>query len=164
MSIEIDKILADIIQTHMIIPDGRIVLYNQDFDKPTDRELFIVISTGPSTVIGNTNTFDDSTDEEISSTVLRTQLIVELTSYDKSAKLRSHEVWQAIRSTYSQQIQETNNIQISRGGDILDISGVDGAKSLNRSQVPIYINYVKTKRTAITPIDKFQPTEVLIDE
>jgi len=159
---EVDVILANIIRDHMGIDGSRIALYNQNFNKPKDDDIFIVIATENKRVVGNVFNFDSDADEEVLSTTIYTTLNIEITSRDDSAKLRNHEILMAINSTLSQQAQEENNIRIYRTGSILDLSTIDGASALYRYQIPVIISHVEIKRTAITPVDKFQPitTEV----
>lgn len=158
---EIDIVFCQIIQDFMGLAVGRVAVYNQEFVKPTDKEIFVVVSTGQSKIVSNTRKFDDATNEDVNSIVSYTQIIAEMTSVNRTALDRRHEIFMAISSTLGVRAQEENNIKIMRNGDILDLSAVDGAKSLHRFRIPVIISHMKIKRTAIEPIDKFPPLEVL---
>jgi len=160
---EPDIILCDIISNFTGIDAKRIVIYNQNWKAPKDRNIFIVVSTGNSQIIGETEYYDSDNDKMISKINLYTKYQVELTSYNEEAKQKRHEIFMAIKSTYSLQQQEKYNISIFRGGDILDLSAVDGNSSLHRFQIPVIISHVETKETEIEPIDKFPSQEVLSD-
>ena len=156
----IDIILCDIIQNFTGIDASRIVVYNQNFKAPTDQGIFIVVSTGSTQIIAEVEKFDSDTDEMVSTISMYTQLAVEITSQNRDALDRKHEIIMAINSVYSIRQQEDNNISIKRNGNFLDLSAVDGASSLHRFQIPVIISHMETKRTAIEPIDKFQAVEV----
>ncbi len=98
---DIDIILCDIIQNFTSISASRIVVYNQNFKAPTDKDIFIVVSTGPSQILAEVEKFDDDTDEMVSTISMYTQLAIEITSYNRDALTRRHEIIMAINSTYS---------------------------------------------------------------
>lgn len=157
---EVDELLADIIQTDTGIDPSRVVFYNQNFTAPKDENIYIIIATEQYTRIGLNNRFDPDTNEEVKTISGYTNVNIEITSKNRDALERKEEILQAIISTYSQQIQEENNIKIMQSGNILDLSFVEGASALHRFRVPLVVSSIKTKRTAITPIDKFRIPEV----
>lgn len=157
---EVDLILCDIITQELGIDPARVVVYNQNWEPPADSGLYIIVSTGQFTTVGNTNRFDPDTNEEVKSVSGYTELAIEITSKDRSALERKEEIIMALTSTYSVRQQEDSNIKIFRSGDILDLSFIEGASALHRFRVPVRITSVKEKRTAIEPIDKFRTPEV----
>jgi hypothetical protein len=159
-----DLVLLNIIKEYMELDSNRIVFYNQNFDKPTDEELFIVISQDPAQIISTNQKFDSDTNEEIMSMNMYQQYQIEITSVNRTALERKHEILMAIKSYFGVLQQEINNIKIMRNGNILDLSGVDGARSLHRFQIPVIISYLEIKKTVIIPIDKFQPLEVINEQ
>lgn len=157
---EVDELIAGIILNETGLDADRIVLYNQNYNEPTDDNLFIIVATGQFYPLAVNNKFDPDTNQEIKTVTGYTVINVELTSRNRQALERKEEILQAIISTYSQQVQEENSIKIMRAGDILDLSAVEGASALHRFRVPLSVSSVKIKRTVITPIDKFRIPEV----
>ena len=161
---EVDLILANTIRDYMGLDDTRVWLYNQNIDLPKDDAIFVIVATESRRIVSQVHRFDPDTDEQVQSSTMYTTLNVEITSRDESAKLRNYEVALSIESVIGQRYQEDNQIRMFRNGQILDLSAVDGASALHRYQIPIIISHVETKRTAITPIDKFQPTTTEVDK
>lgn len=158
---EPDIILCDIIATDMSLDASRVVVYDQNFKAPSDPEIYVIVRKNPSRVIGSSRTFDPDTDEEIKSIALNETYDVEITSKNRTAQDRYHEVIMALTSVYSQQQQEEHNIRIFRTREIQDLSLIEGASALHRYLIPVIIDRVETKRTTITPYESFQtPQEV----
>lgn len=156
----VDLILCDIITQELGIDPARVVVYNQNFEPPADQDMYVVVITGQFTPVGTVNRFDPDTDEEVKSITGYTELAVEVTSKSREAMERKEEIYMALISGYSVRQQEDNNIKIFRSGDLLDLSFIEGASALHRYRIPVRISSVKTKRTAIEPIDKFREPEV----
>ena len=146
---EPDVILCDIIANFTGIDENRVVIYDQNFKKPTDKNIFIVVSTGLSKIVSEVENFDPDTDEMVSTINIYTQFQIELTTYNEEAKQQRHEIIMAINSVYSVRQQENNNMSIFRNGDILDLSAVDGATSLHRYQIPVIISYMETLKNCM---------------
>ena len=160
---EILVILGGVIRDYMELDDSRVAQYNQNFTKPKDDKIFVILSQGTSRVVSNIFNFDDDTNEEVMTSTLYTPVNVEISSKNEDAKLRAIEVIMAIDSTIGQRAAEDNQIRFFRNGDIADISAVDGGSGLHRLQIPIIISHVETKRRAIIPIDRYQPTTTEVE-
>jgi len=160
---EPDIILCDIIAQEMSLDPTRIVVYSENFKAPSDPEIYIIVRKNPSRVIGSNRSFDPDTDEEIKSVVLNETYDVEISSKNRTAQERYYEVIMALTSVYSQQMQEEHNIRIFRTSDVQDLTLIEGASSLRRYLIPVIIDRVEIKRTAITPITSFPQTEVVIN-
>ena len=160
---EPDLILCDIIQTEMQIPATRIVVYSENYKAPNDQDIYIIVRKNPSRVIGSNRVFDFNTDEEIKSVILNETYDVEISSKNRTAQERYYEVIMALTSVYSQQQQEEHNIRIFRTMDVQDLTLIEGASSLRRYLIPVIIDRVEIKRTAITPYTAFPQTEVTVN-
>jgi hypothetical protein len=160
-NIEPDKILCDIIQTAMGLADGRVVAYSQNFDAPKDANIYVVVATGPTRVIGSSKRFNPSTNEEEKCISIAQTFNVEITSKNRDALNRKEEIVVALRSDYAQTKMEENQIAIFRTPQILDLSFIEGASSLHRYRIPVIIHLVKRYSNAVNYIDKYQNTEVL---
>lgn len=165
--IKVDLILCGIIATDMGLDPNRVVVYNQNWKSPQDDGIYIIISEGPSRIIGNTNRFKPADPEAVPPTVDRevkcvstsTTYNIEITSRNTDAKYRKAEILAAIGSNYSEQQQELNQIRIFRTIQILDLSFIDGRSSLHRYQIPVIINSVQTYEKPLVTYNKFQSTE-----
>lgn len=158
-----DIILCDIIATDMGLDPTRVVVYNQNWKSPKDDDIYVVVTEGPSRIIGNTNRFDSDNDQEVKSVSGSTTYNIEITSRNTDAKYRKLEVLAAIGSDYSEQKQEENQIRIFRTNQITDLSFIDGRSALHRYQIPVIINSVQTYEKQIAVYDKFQETEILAE-
>lgn len=156
-------LICDVIQNEMALGNDRVKQYNQDYKKPKDQALFVVVSLGTIKLISSVNRFEPAdaeadpptVDREVKSVTQAERYNIEITSRDDSAMLRQHEVIMALTSTYSIQQQEKNGVRLVRSGEIQDLSFIDGGSSLYRYQIPVTIFNVRTKETPITTIDKF---------
>jgi len=158
-----DIILCDIIATDMSLDADRVVVYNQNYKAPKDDDIYIVVSEGPSRIIGNTNRFDYASDKEIKKVSISTTYNIEITSRNTDAKYRAPEVLAAIGSTYSEQKQEENDIKISRTKQITDLSFIAGRSALHRFQIPVIINSVQVYEKTIIYFDRFQTPSILAE-
>lgn len=159
-----DKVLATIIKDEMSIPDGRIVLYDQNFKAPKDNDLFIIISTGLDNIISNTNKFDSVLNEQVQKISRNTTYNIEITSKNTDAKTRRHEVLMAINSNYAIRLMEENNIRIFRTPTIQDLSFIEGSSALHRYRISVIINNMEIKRSGTDYYEHFQKAEVEVNE
>jgi hypothetical protein len=150
-------IIKQIIDKEMNMPANRVWAYNQNNDLPTDSNLFIVLHFGKRDVIANNNKYRQTNKglEEIQSTNVREDIMISLLSKNNDARDRAHEVLMAMRSTYSQQLQEKNHMHISTTGDIYDASFLEGTSRINRFDVKIKVFKSYEKIKEVDYYDKF---------
>ena len=166
--IEPDKVIRNIIIEEMGIDPDRIVVYDQDWKPPTDKELYIMIA-GPasSKIISSVNKFIPGIgilpDKEVKYIVSQEVYNVEITSKNTSAKLRRFEINAAMISTFSVQQQEENEMSIFRASQNMDLSFIEGGSSLHRYRIPVIINSMKTYEKEITTFNSFQEPQEVID-
>ena len=160
---EVDLVLADIIATDLSLDPTRVVVYNQNWDAPTDEAIFIIVATRRTSIISSSNHYDYDTDEEVKSVSSFIYIDIEITSMDRTALERKEEILMSLTSTYSLRQQEDNEISIFRTKDIIDLSEIDGSSALHRFRIPVIISQLKIKRTAVVPVDKFQPINLEVD-
>lgn len=156
---ESDLILADIIATEMSLDSDRVVVYDQNFIPPKDQNIYIIISLQSSKIIGNNNRFNPTTEEEEQYISVSETYNVEITSKNRDALTNRFGVNLAIKSTYSQQKQEENQIRIFRSNINLDLSFIEGTSSLHRYRIPVIINSTKLLNKSIDIYDNFQAVE-----
>lgn len=161
---EVDLILCDIITNELSIDADRVVVYNQNFQAPTDSAIFVIVATIRSKIVGSNNHFDDDTNEEYKEVTSFIYIDIEITSQDRSALERKEEIIMALTSQYSLDAQGANNISIWRTKEIIDLSEIDGSSALHRFRIPVVVSQLKTKRTTVDYYDKFKQPEVLVEE
>ena len=157
---EPDLILADIIQTELGLPSGRVVAYAENWEPPKDSGIYVTIQTEPTHVIGSNVTYDPVAKTETKSVSCAQRLTVNITSRDRSALERKEELVMALTSTYSQMQQDANQVRINREGDIMDLSFIEASKALHRYQVPVKIFYLKSKTSPVTFITQFPSPQI----
>lgn len=160
---EPDIILCDVLSTELGIDPTRVVVYNQNFVAPSDQNAYITVAYQSSRIVGSSNVFDPDTDEEVKSVTINESYNVEITSKNRTALSLYPGVITALTSEYSIRQQEDNNIRFSRTRDVQDLSFIEGASALHRMRIPVIVDRLVTRRTAITPIDKFPQPEVVED-
>ena len=156
---EPDKILADIIATEMSLAVGRVVFYDENFKAPNDQDIYITIAFSSGRIIGNNNRFDPATNKEEQYISVSETYNVEMTSKNRDAMTRRYDPNMAIKSTYSQQQQEENQVRIFRTNTNMDLSFIEGGSSLHRYRIPVIINSTKIKSKVINYYDDFQAVE-----
>ncbi len=151
---EIIKVIADVIQAEMELPNNRVYLYNQKWVIPPDQNLFVVvgfISAKPFGVRGGYAN-DPITNElvEVQSLNQQETYSIDVISRDSSARQRKQEVILALNSTRMQQAMEQYNFKIGNlPTSFLDVSAVEAAALLNRYRLAFnaLVIYRKTKST-----------------
>lgn len=156
MSSSLD-VIKQIIDKEMNMPKNRVWAYNQNNDLPTDNNLFIVLHFGKRDVIANNNKYRQTIQglEEIQTANIREDVMISLLSKNNDARDRAHEVLMAMRSTYSQQLQEKNHMHISTTGDVYDASFLEGTSRINRFDVKIKVFKSYEKIKAVDYYNKF---------
>jgi hypothetical protein len=156
MSSSLD-IIKQILDTEMEMPPNRVWAYNQNNDLPQDSKLFIVLHFGKRDVIANNSKYINTNDglKEVQSTNVREDIMISLLSKNNEARDRAHEVLMAMRSNYSQQLQEKNHIHISTTGDIYDASFLEGTSRINRFDVKIKLFKSYEKMKSVDYYNKF---------
>ena len=160
---EVDELIADIITQEMELDAERVVLYAENYDPPTDEEIYVIIITRSGKMLSNVNEYDSDTSEEVQSVTTFTDIDIEITSKNRDAYERKEEVVMAINSTYAQQKQEEYSMRFFRGQSIMDLSFIEAGSALHRYRIPISVSSVKNKRKSIDYYDQF-PEEELINE
>lgn len=142
-------IIKQILDKEMEMPPNRVWAYNQNNDLPKDSGLFIVLHYGKRDVIANNTKYKNTPDglAEVQTTNVREDVMISLLSRNNDARDRAHEVLMAMRSTYSQYLQEKNKIHISTTGNVYDASFLEATSMINRFDVKVKVfkSYEKIK-------------------
>lgn len=164
MQKDVDILICDIITNGLDIEEDRVVVYSENWDPPKDAGIYIVVSTRRGKPISNVRKYDDDTNEEVQTVVTYDFIDIDITSKDRTALDRKEEVLMALNSTYSEQVQNENNIKIFKLGEIMDLSFIEAASALKRYRIPCIVSNIKEKRTVINYFDKFRSTQEEINE
>jgi hypothetical protein len=149
------QLLAGVIQNYMALPDGRVILGNENFDGPKDSSLYVlVIYDGPA-LVGVNSKQNYAADTETMSTSSHDRFLVEVVSRGYDADNRYGEIYMAISSIAGTRAAEDAGVAFFRGGNALNLTAIEGVKSLRRWQIPVIITNVQSKTSSAAMIDKF---------
>lgn len=156
--IEPIKVLLDIIKTEMSLDDDRVLIYNQKWNMPNEKDIFISLSFSTNKIYGNRITYEDRDDGfyEVQNLNVRENIIINILSYDNTARTRKEEIVLALRSTYAQQQMEANSIKVfSIPVNFADLSSAEASKILNRYSITVPIFSWRTKEKTVEYYDDF---------
>lgn len=168
MNNNIDVAIANIISTVMSIPETRVVCGGQDFDIPTDDDLFVVIypDVGGNTVISNTKSHYENTSTgeftELRYNNSVENFVIEITSKNRDALNRKEEVLMALISDYSSNVQAKNGFRINRTNKIIPVPSIEPASLLYRFLIPIKVFNSKTIEVSADYYDKYREASSII--
>lgn len=165
-----EQIIVDIINYEMDMPPDRVWIRQQNKIIPNTSDLFIVVgmvSSQPYGVSTRVENIEDGGLNEVQEGVAAETHQIDVFSRDNSALLRRFEVLLALRSYYSQQLQEKNNFQIARiPGNFVNTSDAEGGSNLNRFTLTIscQVWYRKTKVLASPSGDYYDDFTQRVDD
>ncbi|MDR3244658.1 MAG: hypothetical protein LBT79_07920 [Elusimicrobiota bacterium] len=160
---DILKLICDIVQKEMSLPDGRVWIYNQKRELPTDENIFIVVGlSGSDKMIGNSRRYKRTLEglEEILCVNVLTFVSIDITSKNTDARMRRFEIPLALGSSYSQQIQEKYSFSVGKIGQVVDVSAAEGTSMLNRFNLTFNITHAVEKNKAVDYYDKFEKPQI----
>lgn len=152
------QIIVDVLLHELELTPGQVMQTNQKFFIPTPG-LFIAVSyLGPSKIITNQNTWEDDGEDgliEVQSLTMMHMLQIDLLAYNNPdgsnpALDRKEEVAMALRSVYSQQIQNQYGMQIARQpGPLVDTSFAEETEMMTRYTTTIVTTSSYEKRKTV---------------
>lgn len=150
-------ILGQIISNQMNISIDRIFAQNQTQDLPKDEGLFVVIGYMARTPYANKTKYDIVNNQytEKQSLNMAEDILISLVSRNNDARDRAYEVSMALKSTYSQYLQEKNHLHISTIHEILDSSFLEASARLNRYDIRCRVIRGYYKQHSVSYYDKF---------
>lgn len=158
------ELFCDVLQTEMGLDDGRVYLWDQKINAPTDDDIFIAVAALNPKPFANKNEIlpDDTFGMiEVQSVNMKTTLSVDIISRNLEAMNRKEEVIMAATSVYSQNQQSLNSFYIAPiTSNFVNLSQIDGAAIPYRFNLSINIQYVVTKRKAVSYYDDFSAAGV----
>lgn len=153
-------LIKSILDNQMSMPEGRVWAYNGTQDLPQDNNLFIVLSFMDTTPYANTTRYKQTENglQEIQTINAAEDILISVISRSTEARDRRYEVSMALKSTYSQYIQEVNKFHISTINDIADSSFLEATARLNRFDIRCRVIRTYEKTQDISYYDKFPNT------
>lgn len=153
------QIICDIICKVLKIPTSQVWIWNQRRAIPEDKLLYVVvglISAQPySNMLINKPTTGGMTDNM--SQYVQETISIDLFSYTTEAAERYPQIMAALRSTYSQQVQEALGLKIAEiPASVNDVSAVEGPAVLFR--ITMTLNVLR-KYDIITPTQYYDQFE-----
>jgi hypothetical protein len=154
---EIGQLLAGILSDFMGIPLERIVLSDETFDAPKDRNLYILIIHDPlgNETVAINSSINSSSGVEKMSRVSHERFAIELISASREAIDRYQEIHMAIASVKATQKAELAGCRFFRAGDPMNLTAIEGSRALKRYRVPVIVTNIQAKSAAVPMIDKF---------
>ena len=140
--------IADILQKGLALPEGRVWIYNQRRDIPSDDGLCVVVGVMGIKPFGVNNRFTGATDGATETLSQQFQETISIQAFSRStvALERMGEIVGALHSTYAEQVQEAAGFKIGAvPTTINDVSGQEGAAMLFR--LAITVNVIRAYST-----------------
>ena len=134
-------VIKQILDEQMNMPVGRVFAYNSNVDLPQDSELFIPLYYAERKPTANNSRMVSTAQgvEEHQSINMVEDVIIALISRDTSARDRVQEVFLALNSYFSRNLQAVNKLHISSIGEAYDKSFLEATSMLNRFDIRIRI-------------------------
>lgn len=150
-------VIKQIIDEQMNMPVGRVFAYNSNVNLPEDSELFIPLYYAERKPIANNSKMVTTAEgvEEHQSINMVEDVIIALISRDTSARDRVQEVFLALNSYYSRNLQAVNKLHISWIGEAYDKSFLEATSMLNRFDIRIRVFRSYEKISNIDYYDTF---------
>lgn len=170
MLVEVEKLLVDIIQHEMNLPDNYgttprgdvipcVTIYAQNIKLFNTDKLQITVKTLTAREYSNRIEYipnDDGGLTEIQDINQGRMMQIDVYSRNNEARQRFWEVSAALKSTYAAQMQDLYNFKIGTITNDINLSGLGGGSDVNRYTLTfeVLVHYQKSK--AIDYYDKFQ--------
>jgi hypothetical protein len=155
-----ESLIIDILRQEMELPTDSIWVRNQNRVIPKDQGLYVIAGMVDTDYISSTNDVIPyeivqpdpdppiSAMKEIQKTITQENIQIDILSRSNTATDRRWEVIAALRSVYSQQVQEANYFKIFRlPTSFLNTSDAEGGSQINRFSVTVacHVWYIKEK-------------------
>lgn len=157
------ELFCQIIQHEMNLDNSQVFLWDQKIFLPTDQRLYVTVSVESCKPFGNSRTYIGSGNnlQEQQSVNMQATLGVNLLSRGPDARDRKEEVILALKSTYSQALQEANGFYVATLSDrFINLSEIDGAAIPYRFHIYVNIQYQVSKTKNIPFYSQFADTIV----
>lgn len=165
-------VIIEILRHELDLEDQQVLFTNQKFLIPTVGIFIPVSYLGPGQLVSSANDYIDNglggLDEVQSVSILNT-INIDIMGYSNEPRERKEEIGMALRSVYSQQMQEKYFMQIARHvGGMIDTSFLQDTKMITRFTTSVRVQSMKIKQKAIddiyTNFDRAVPPLLTVNE
>lgn len=161
------KVIADILAAELAIPEGRIMLSNEEWDIEPTPGLYVALSDVAEKILASNNypVVDDADDLfETQEVVALHDIQIDLMSFDDSARTQKEQVVAALHSVTAQQAMESNLMQVARiPSGFTNTSSLEESKWLNRYTVTVSVQALHQFVKTPPYYDTFRTPEVHIN-
>lgn len=158
-------LVCDIIQTEMGLANGRVYLWDQKINSPTDNGIFVAISQLSAKPFANNRQYDPTTGlKTLQSVNMSSVVSFDIISRDSSARERKEEILLALNSVYAEQQMELNAFRIfPLSQAFTNLSSIDGAAIPYRFSISCNLQYTVVKTKSVDYFDTFAAASVTTD-
>lgn len=162
------SLFCEIIEREMGLANGRVYLWDQKINQPTDSGLYIAVSVLNAKPFANVNQAVSAAEEDPLSSRQWVNMLatigIDIISRGPAARDRKEELILALGSTYAEKQQEANSFLIGRlPTSFVNLSFIDGAAIPYRFHIDVQIQYAYFKAKNIDYFDNFEGPEILTD-
>jgi len=158
------KVLAEVLQAEMSIPEGRLMLGLENWTIPVERGLYIALFYGPEVVVGNNNysTGGDATPlVEVQEVAMNHEVVVDAMSFDDEVRLKKEFILMAFASTFCREHTERNGMRINEiPTTFVAVPSLEETKQLNRFRLSFIVNALHRRIKSVPYFDTFTQPEV----
>jgi len=115
--------------------------------------------TAETRIVAGNVYFDADTNKEIKEVLCSGAFNIEIVSRGRDAMTRKEEIVSSLKSSYALDTMEKEQCRITRTGQILDLSAVEGASALKRYRIPVNMMYKKTYEKSVSIFETFPREE-----
>lgn len=168
-----EQYIIDIIKQEMQIPDDRIWIRDQNVVIPNDQDLFVAVGFTDGRIMSARNqTFSDTVDgsevmKERQRICVAENIQIDIQSRSNESILRRWEAIAALRSVYSEQVQESGYFKIFRiPTSFINTSETEGAEKINKFSITIvcHVWYSKEKIISSPNGDWYDNFDTRVDD
>jgi hypothetical protein len=154
------ELVCDIIQVEMGLAAGRVYIWDQKINMPTDDGLFVVVGVVSCKPFGNKLEMN-SAGLAVQSVNMQAMLDINVISRGPSARIRKEEILFALNSFYAESQQELNSFRVFPiTTSFVNLSQQDGAAIPYRFALSVMIQYFVKKQQTTPYFDDFSAVEV----
>lgn len=172
MQKSIEKILVDIIQTCLNLPETYgttsrgdvipcVVIYNQNIKLFNTDKLQVTVRTISEEVWSNRSQYITNSDGTYTETQdLNLSCLIQIDCYSRNndAREKHKQIAAALHSTYAQQQMDLYNFKLATLPSFSNISGIDGGSDINRYTATFKVLTHESYTTEVDYYDKFEMT------
>lgn len=149
-------LFCDIIQKELVLPVGRVYIWDQKIMQPTDSGLYVAVSVMSPKPFGNSNraSSDGLKSEQFVS--MFAAVDIDIISRGPTARDRKEEVILALESDYARRQQNANSFYIAKlSSNFINLSEIDGAAIPYRYRITVNMQYAVQKVKPTSYFDNF---------